>query len=139
MGGPLTDRRAIPTMQRGGAPGAAMVRPRSGDSSFPGAVWRMPAFTHHVFVCGNVREPGHRRGCCDPEGKQALRDAFKKEMKKAGFGPLARPTMPAASNNASTGRRCDLPAGIWYGRVRARTSPGSWPGRSWRARSSTTS
>ena len=65
----------------------------------------MPAFTHHIFVCGNVRAPGHKRGCCDPDGNQALREAFKKELKTAGFGPLARAIMPAAWSSANTARR----------------------------------
>ena len=78
----------------------------------------MPAFTHHVFVCGHVREPGHKRGCCDPEGKQALRDAFKRELKKAGFGPTAR------ANHAGCLEQCEhgptvviYPLGVWYGHV----------------------
>ncbi len=78
----------------------------------------MPAFTHHIFVCGNVREAGHKRGCCDPEGRQALRDAFKRELKKAGFGTLAR------ANHAGCLEQCEhgptvviYPQGIWYGRV----------------------
>jgi hypothetical protein len=39
----------------------------------------MPGFEHHVFICGNVREPGHRRGCCDPDGNGQLRAAFKQD------------------------------------------------------------
>ena len=42
----------------------------------------MPAFTHHIFVCCNRREPGSARGCCDPDGSEALRSAFKAELKK---------------------------------------------------------
>ena len=78
----------------------------------------MPAFTHHVFVCGNTREPGHRRGCCDPGGSQKLREAFKKELKKAGFGGLAR------ANHAGCLDQCEhgptvvvYPDAVWYGRV----------------------
>ncbi len=84
----------------------------------------MPAFTHHIFVCGNVREPGHKRGCCDPDGQQALRDAFKRELKTAGFGPLAR------ANHAGCLEQCEhgptvviYPQGIWYGRVRLEDVP----------------
>ncbi len=65
----------------------------------------MPAFTHHIFVCGNVRDAGHRRGCCDPEGAQALRKAFKKELNAAGFGLLREPIMRVASSSASTVQR----------------------------------
>ena len=68
---------------------------------------------------------------------KTLREAFKKELKKAGFGPLAR------ANHAGCLEQCEhgptvviYPQGIWYGRVRSRTCPGSWPRRSWGARSS---
>ncbi len=64
----------------------------------------MPAFTHHIFVCGNVRAPGHKRGCCDPDGQQALREAFKKELKTAGSARWHAPIMPAAWSSASTAR-----------------------------------
>jgi (2Fe-2S) ferredoxin len=84
----------------------------------------MPAFTHHIFVCGNVRAPGHKRGCCDPDGNQALREAFKKELKTAGFGPLAR------ANHAGCLEQCEhgptvviYPQGIWYGGVKIQDVP----------------
>jgi hypothetical protein len=51
----------------------------------------MPAFTSHIFVCCNQREPGHSRGCCDADGSEKLREAFKQELK----------TRPAASTSAN--------------------------------------
>ena len=79
----------------------------------------MPRFSHHIFVCGNVRRPGHPRGCCDPNGEQALRQAFKSELKKAGLGLLVR------ANEAGCLEQCEhgptvviYPQGIWYGRVK---------------------
>jgi (2Fe-2S) ferredoxin len=84
----------------------------------------MPAFTHHVFVCGNVRPPGHPRGCCDPAGGQGLREAFKKELKKARLGPLVR------ANHAGCLEQCEhgpavaiYPQGLWYGRVTVEDVP----------------
>jgi len=78
----------------------------------------MPAFTHHILVCGNVREPGHRRGCCDPEGKQALREAFKRELKAAGFGLLARANHTGCLDQCEHGPNVVIyPLGIWYGGV----------------------
>jgi (2Fe-2S) ferredoxin len=84
----------------------------------------MPAFTHHMFVCGNVREPGHRRGCCDPGGTQSLREAFKVELKRAGLGPLVR------ANHAGCLEQCEhgptvviYPLGVWYGKVRLEDVP----------------
>jgi (2Fe-2S) ferredoxin len=79
----------------------------------------MPAFTHHIFVCGNVRAAGHKRGCCDPEGRQALREAFKAELKKAGFGGLARANHSGCLEQCEHGPTVVIyPQGIWYGRVR---------------------
>jgi (2Fe-2S) ferredoxin len=84
----------------------------------------MPAFTHHIFVCGNTRPAGHPRGCCDPSGTQSLRDAFKVELKKAGQGPTVR------ANHAGCLEQCEhgptvviYPQGIWYGRVTAADVP----------------
>jgi (2Fe-2S) ferredoxin len=84
----------------------------------------MPAFTHHVFVCGNTRPPGHKRGCCDPEGNQVLRDAFKKELKKAGFGPLVRPNHAGCLDQCEHGPTMVIyPQGVWYGRVTVEDVP----------------
>lgn len=78
----------------------------------------MAAFSFHIFVCGNVREPGHPRGCCDPEGRQSLRDAFKSALKKA------RVPAPVRVNHAGCLDQCEhgptvviYPRGIWYGGV----------------------
>ena len=67
---------------------------------------------------------GHKRGCCDPEGRQALREAFKNELKTAGFGPLAR------ANHAGCLEQCEhgptvviYPQGIWYGGVKIEDVP----------------
>ncbi len=101
----------------------------------------MPAFTHHVFVCGNARDPGHPRGCCDPEGRQSLRDAFKKELKKAGVAAdhPGEPRRLPRPVRARPGRR-DLPARglVRPGQARGRP-PDRRPGRSSAARSSRTS
>lgn len=79
----------------------------------------MTAFTHHIFICGNQRSPGHARGCCDPEGTEQLRNAFKTEVKRRGLNPLVR------ANKAGCLDQCELgpavviyPQGIWYGKVR---------------------
>lgn len=78
----------------------------------------MPEFSHHIFICCNQREPGHSRGCCDPDGNEALRDAFKIELKKRKLSPCAR------ANKAGCLDQCELgptvviyPQAIWYGGV----------------------
>ena len=84
----------------------------------------MPAPTHHVFVCGNSREPGHPRGSCDPRGLQAIREAFKKALKKAGVAGTTR------ANHAGCLDQCEhgpvvviYPQGVWYGKVTVEDVP----------------
>jgi (2Fe-2S) ferredoxin len=84
----------------------------------------MAQFTHHIFVCINQREPGNSRGCCDPDGCERLRDAFKKEIKSRKLGPLVR------ANTAGCLDQCELgptvviyPQGIWYGGVKPKDVP----------------
>jgi len=78
----------------------------------------MAAFTHHIFICCNRREPDHARGCCDPDGSERLRSLFKCEVEKRGLNPLVR------ANRAGCLDQCELgptvviyPQGIWYGNV----------------------
>jgi (2Fe-2S) ferredoxin len=79
----------------------------------------MPAFTHHVFVCGNVRAEGHARGCCDPTGAQGLREAFKAELKRVGLSKTTRANHTGCLDQCEHGPTVVIyPQGIWYGRVR---------------------
>ena len=78
----------------------------------------MPAFTHHIFICSNQRDCQHARGCCDPTGKDELREAFKQGIKERKLGPLVR------GNKAGCLEQCELgpvvaiyPQGIFYGNV----------------------
>jgi (2Fe-2S) ferredoxin len=84
----------------------------------------MPAFTYHIFICGNARVPGHKRGSCDSEGKQSLRDAFRRELKRAGLGPLARANHSGCLEQCEHGPTVVIyPQGIWYGKVTAEDVP----------------
>ena len=84
----------------------------------------MPKFTHHIFVCCNTREPGHRRGCCDPDGSERLRNSLKAEIKRCGLDPDVR------ANRAGCLDQCELgptvviyPQQIWYGHVQEQDVP----------------
>jgi (2Fe-2S) ferredoxin len=78
----------------------------------------MPAFTHHIFVCCNQRSPEHRRGCCDPEGAETLRNAFKAELKRRNLGPLVRANKSGCLEQCEHGPTVAIyPQAIFYGRV----------------------
>lgn len=84
----------------------------------------MPAFTHHIFICGNRRDTLHPRGCCDPQGNDSLRNAFKTYIKEHKLGPLVR------ANKAGCLEQCELgptvaiyPQGIFYGNVTSNDVP----------------
>lgn len=84
----------------------------------------MPAFSHHVFICGNQRSPGHRRGCCDPDGDQALRNAFKKELKTTALRARVRANHAGCLDQCEHGPTVVIyPQGIWYGRVKIKDVP----------------
>jgi len=78
----------------------------------------MPGFTHHIFICGNIRKPGHRRGCCDPTGDQELRSAFKKALKQAGLAGQVRANHAGCLDQCEHGPTVVIyPQNIWYGQV----------------------
>lgn len=84
----------------------------------------MPAFTHQIFVCGNAREIGHKRGSCDPEGRQELRDAFKKAIAKAKVGALVRANHAGCLDQCEHGPAVVIyPQGVWYGPVKVEDVP----------------
>lgn len=78
----------------------------------------MPSFQCHLFVCCNRREPGHSRGCCDPDGNESLKERFKSELKKRNLGPLFRANKAGCLDQCELGPTVVLyPQGIWYGHV----------------------
>ncbi|MBW3540299.1 MAG: (2Fe-2S) ferredoxin domain-containing protein [Planctomycetes bacterium] len=78
----------------------------------------MPAFTHHIFICANTRPPGHPRGCCDPEGTDALREAFKSEIKRRKLGPLVRANKSGCLEQCEHGPTIAIyPQALFYGGV----------------------
>lgn len=84
----------------------------------------MPKFTHHIFVCCNRREPGHSRGCCDPEGSEHLKNIFKNEVKRRGLTPQVRANKAGCLDQCERGPTVVIyPQEIWYGGVTAEDVP----------------
>lgn len=84
----------------------------------------MPAFTSHIFICGNRRPEGSPRGCCNPDGSDALREAFKTELKTRGLGPLVRANASGCLEQCELGPAVVIyPQAIWYGKVQVTDVP----------------
>jgi (2Fe-2S) ferredoxin len=84
----------------------------------------MARFTHHIFICCNQRQPGHSRGCCDPDGCELLRNLMKAEIKKRGLGPLVRANKAGCLDQCERGPTVVIyPQAIWYGGVRPHDVP----------------
>lgn len=84
----------------------------------------MPQFSHHLFVCGNQRSPGHPRGCCDPDGSERLCNALRAELAKYALAT------PVRANKCGCLDQCELgptlviyPQAIWYGHVQLADVP----------------
>ncbi len=79
----------------------------------------MAAFSHHIFICGKGRKAGASRGSCDPSEKEALRSAFKKELKQAGLTRSTRTNQTACLDQCEHGPVVVIyPQAIWYGGVK---------------------
>jgi (2Fe-2S) ferredoxin len=79
----------------------------------------MTAFTAHIFICTNQREPGGRM-CCDPSGEKELQKLFKQELKKQGVKGTVRANAAGCLDQCELGPTVVIyPQAIWYGRVTA--------------------
>jgi (2Fe-2S) ferredoxin len=73
----------------------------------------MAPFERHVFVCGNRREDGHPRGCCDPTGAEALHKAFKQTVAQRGLQRRVRANRSGCLDQCEHGPT----EAVWYGGV----------------------
>lgn len=78
----------------------------------------MPKFERHIFVCGNVRQAGHPRGCCDPAGKAELQKLFKQKLAERGLKGRVRANQSGCLDQCEHGPNIVVyPEAVWYGGV----------------------
>jgi (2Fe-2S) ferredoxin len=78
----------------------------------------MPRLERHIFICCNQREPGHARGCCDPQGQAELQGLFKKKLAQRGLKAAVRANKAGCLDQCEHGPNLVVyPEGVWYGRV----------------------
>lgn len=79
----------------------------------------MKRFDKHIFVCENVREAGHPRGCCSEKGSVQLRETFKKRLKELGLASKVRANSSGCMDACEFGASVVIyPEQIWYGGVK---------------------
>ena len=84
----------------------------------------MPKLASHIFVCGNRRLTNHPRGCCDPDGSEQLRSAFKAEVARRGLAPTVRANKSGCLDQCELGPTVVIyPQQIWYGHVTVDDGP----------------
>lgn len=78
----------------------------------------MAPFQKHLFICCNQREPGHPRGCCNPDGSESLHKAFKKALAARGLSSRVRANKSGCLDQCEHGPNVVVyPDAVWYGRV----------------------
>ncbi len=77
----------------------------------------MAAFERHVFVCTNVREAEHPRGCCAAREGEAIREALKAAAGKR-LGKRVRINTAGCLDQCEHGVTVVVyPEAVWYGFV----------------------
>ena len=78
----------------------------------------MAPFDKHIFICCNQREPGHFRGCCDPDADDGLQKAFKAALAERGLSRRMRANKSGCLDQCEHGPTVVIyPDAIWYGGV----------------------
>ena len=78
----------------------------------------MPKFTKHIFICGNQRDAGHPRGCCDPSGGGELQRAFKAALAQTAVRITVRANKSGCLDQCEHGPTVVVyPEAVWYGHV----------------------
>lgn len=78
----------------------------------------MGRYRYHIFVCENVREPDHPRGCCSAKGSPAIREAFKEAIAARGLRSSVRANRAGCLDACEHGVSVVVyPDDVWYGGV----------------------
>jgi (2Fe-2S) ferredoxin len=79
----------------------------------------MARFKRHVFVCTNVRPPGHPKGCCSEKGSPEVHAYLKSELNRRGMKGIVRANKSGCLDACEFGISIVIyPEGIWYGGVK---------------------
>ncbi len=79
----------------------------------------MKRFDKHIFICENLREKDHPRGCCAEKGSAEIKEKFKKRLKDLGLNSSVRANTSGCLDACEHGPVVLVyPEQIWYGGVK---------------------
>jgi (2Fe-2S) ferredoxin len=83
-----------------------------------------PRFRFHVFVCENRRHEADPRGSCAARGSEAVRQAFKDELRRRGLSSTVRANSAGCLDACAHGPTVVIyPEGVWYAHVQPEDVP----------------
>ena len=72
-------------------------------------------FRKHIFICENLREDNHPRGCCHSKGGSEIRLMFKQEIVKNDLVEKVRANKAGCLDFCEQGPTVVVyPDGVWY-------------------------
>lgn len=75
----------------------------------------LPGYRHHIFVCENLREPGHPRGSCAEKGSPDMRAALNSEIASRNLKGIIRANKAGCLDYCEQGPCMVIyPEGVWY-------------------------
>ena len=77
-------------------------------------------YEKHVFICENLRVPGHARGCCADKGAVEFRNLLKKKVAEKGLQKKIRINSSGCLDLCEEGPIMVVyPEQVWYGKLTA--------------------
>jgi len=78
----------------------------------------MPYYKKYIFICENMRDPGHPKGCCGLKNGPDLKKKLKQKLAVKGLNKVYRANTAGCLDMCEHGAAMVIyPQGIWYGRV----------------------
>lgn len=78
----------------------------------------MPAFTKHIFICTNRRDPDNPKGSCAAKGSEEVLQRFKTGLLERGIKGKMRANAAGCLDACAFGPSVVVyPEGTWYARV----------------------
>ena len=78
----------------------------------------MPSYKKYIFICENMRDPSHPKGCCGLKNGSNLKKILKQKLAEKGLSKTYRANTAGCLDVCEHGAAMVVyPQGFWYGHV----------------------